>query len=106
MNNGQLIEIFNSYQMNLKNTLFYLGCIFFISVNAQIEKYNSYFTEGNHLFEEKHYLKALTAYLEAYKIDSTNQNINYKIGKCYLHHPSKKHLAEEKTHLKELKRIK
>ncbi len=40
--------------------------------------------EGNYLFLEKNYPKALETYLEAYAIDSNNANVNYKIGMCYL----------------------
>lgn len=46
--------------------------------------------EGNFLFLEKNYPKALETYLEAYAIDSTNANVNFKIGMCYLNSVSDK----------------
>ena len=42
--------------------------------------YNEKFTEGNYLILEENYPQALKVFLEAYQIDSTNSNINYKIG--------------------------
>jgi tetratricopeptide (TPR) repeat protein len=36
---------------------------------------------------------AVQNFEEAYKIDSSNANINYKVGTCYLHVPSKKKKA-------------
>jgi hypothetical protein len=62
---------------------------------AQKNKYKDYFTEGNFLLMEENYLKALEEYKKAYKLDSTNANINFKIGYCYLFHPIEKHLAED-----------
>ena len=57
---------------------------------AQKSKYNKNITEGNYLFLENNYIMALHSYEAAYAIDSTNANINYKIGLCYLNIPSKK----------------
>ena len=50
-------------------------------------------TEGIKLFEEKNYPKALENFLSAYDIDSTNANINYRIGVCYLNSASEKSKA-------------
>ncbi len=55
--------------------------------------YNTKFTEGNYLILEENYPQALKVFLEAYKIDSTNSNINYKIGYCYLKTESSKALS-------------
>ena len=46
--------------------------------------YNQKFTEGNLLILEGNYVQALKNFLWARNIDSTNANINYKIGLCYL----------------------
>ncbi len=61
---------------------------------SQAGDYRKYVSEGNHLLLENLYMKALTQYQFAYKIDSTNAYLNYKIGQCYLKHPNQKHLAE------------
>ncbi|HXU26070.1 MAG TPA: tetratricopeptide repeat protein, partial [Bacteroidia bacterium] len=42
------------------------------------------FTQGNFLFLEKNYDMALQSYKQAYAIDSSNANINYKIGLVYM----------------------
>ncbi len=55
--------------------------------------YNEKFTEGNYLILEENYPQALKVFLEAYQIDSTNSNINYKIGFCYLKTESSKALS-------------
>lgn len=57
--------------------------------------YSKNFTEGNLNLYDFEYLEALKYYMFAYKYDSTNANINYKIGQCYLQHPTQKHLAEK-----------
>ncbi|MGZ3863326.1 MAG: hypothetical protein ACXVPN_07885 [Bacteroidia bacterium] len=51
--------------------------------------------EGNIKLIDEEFMDALKYFLFAYKYDSTNANINYKIGRCYLHHPTQKHLAEK-----------
>jgi tetratricopeptide (TPR) repeat protein len=56
-----------------------------IIVKAQDRSdYRQKFTEGNLLILEGNYVQALKNFLWAYNIDSTNANINYKIGLCYL----------------------
>ena len=52
--------------------------------------YKDNFLQGNQLIEEQNWLMALAFFQEAYKVDSTNANINYKMGVCYLHTPSEK----------------
>ncbi len=66
--------------------LLLLSVLFFnISVKAQDRTlYNSKFSEGNYLILEENYPQALKSFQEAYNIDSTNSNINYKIGFCYI----------------------
>lgn len=56
-----------------------------LSLQAQDKSdYRQKFTEGNLLILEENYVQALKNFLWAYKIDSTNANINFKIGFCYL----------------------
>jgi hypothetical protein len=55
--------------------------------------YKENFVQGNHLIEEKNWLMALAYFQEAYKVDSTNANINYKIGVCFLNTASDKQKA-------------
>ncbi|HET6227816.1 MAG TPA: hypothetical protein VFF27_16145, partial [Bacteroidia bacterium] len=60
---------------------------------SQTKEYREKFTQGNFLVLEQNYLLALDYYLEAYRIDSSNANINYKVGLCYLKTPTQKNLA-------------
>lgn len=60
---------------------------------SQTKEYHEKFTQGNYLVLEQNYLLALDYYLEAYKIDSLNSNINYKVGMCYLKTPTQKDRA-------------
>jgi outer membrane protein OmpA-like peptidoglycan-associated protein len=62
-------------------------------VFSQKAEYLKAFTQGNFLFLEKNYDMALQSYKQAYAYDSTNANINYKIGACYMNLPSKKKKA-------------
>lgn len=55
--------------------------------------YKDNFLQGNQLIEEQNYLMALAYFKEAYKVDSTNANINYKMGVCYLNTASEKQLS-------------
>lgn len=52
--------------------------------------YRQKFSEGNYLILESNFQMALKTFLEAYKIDSTSANINYKIGFCYLNSSTEK----------------
>ncbi|MFN8117174.1 MAG: OmpA family protein [Bacteroidia bacterium] len=64
-------------------------------INAQGKKalYREKIVEGNHLMVEKNYSLALTNFKEAYQIDSSSANINYKLGVCYLQSGSQKYKA-------------
>ncbi len=55
--------------------------------------YREKFTQGNYLLLEQNYTLALNYFLSAYKIDSTNANINYKLGICYLKSAAEKNKA-------------
>ena len=57
--------------------------------------YAKNFEEGNAMLDEYDYMAALQHFLFAYRYDSTNANINYLIGQCYLRHPTHKHYAEQ-----------
>jgi outer membrane protein OmpA-like peptidoglycan-associated protein len=63
------------------------------SAFSQSREYREKFTQGNYLVLEQNYQLALDYYLEAYKIDSSNSNINYKIGMCYLQTATQKNAA-------------
>lgn len=62
--------------------------------NAQSKAdYRQKFTEGNYLILEGNYFQALKNFLEAYQIDSSSSNINYKVGICYLNTVTEKSKA-------------
>jgi len=68
--------------MRLISVSFFLFLI--LGANAQNYTYKEKFVEGNYLVLEENYPKALENFLEAYKLDSLNANINYLIGFCYI----------------------
>ncbi|MBC7864364.1 MAG: PD40 domain-containing protein [Bacteroidia bacterium] len=78
--------------MRNKNYLFVAFILICSSVFAQ--EYKRHFIEGNLLLLEENYSRALTEFQKAYAFDSASANINFKIGFCYLKHPTEKHLAE------------
>ncbi len=57
--------------------------------------YKKNFLEGNLNLGDNEFKEALKYFLYAYKYDSTNANINFKIGFCYLQNNKNKHLAEK-----------
>lgn len=72
--------------------------LLFLTLNFTLKgqeesEYRSKFTEGNYLILEANYSRALRNFLEAYKIDSSSANINFKIGFCYLKTVSEKSKA-------------
>lgn len=81
----------------MRAKLFFL--IFFVCVNnlafSQGSKadYRENFTQGNLLILEQNYPLALKYFQDAYWIDSTNANINYKLGYCYLQSANEKEKA-------------
>lgn len=80
--------------MQKYTTLFFLFILLQLSVNGQDKAgYREKFTEGNYLVLEGNYARALKAFLEAYKMDSSSANINFKIGFCYLKTVSQKNKA-------------
>ncbi|MCE3279403.1 MAG: hypothetical protein K0S44_1594 [Bacteroidetes bacterium] len=81
----------------MKAKLFLFGIFTFIfSLSfSQVNKsdYIENFRQGDLLILEQNYTQALKHFLTAYKFDSTNANINYKIGLCYLKSASEKNKA-------------
>lgn len=74
--------------------LFFSLAIFNISLKAQGKAdYRQKFTEGNYLILEGNYTLALQNFKEAYAIDSTNANINFKVGLCYMKSETEKNKA-------------
>jgi outer membrane protein OmpA-like peptidoglycan-associated protein len=55
--------------------------------------YREKITQGNYLMLENNYVRALRSFKEAYLIDSTSANINYKLGLCYLQSSTEKNKA-------------
>lgn len=79
-------------QKNL--VLFFSLFIFNSSTFAQGKAdYRQKFTEGNYLILEGNYALALQNFKEAYAIDSTNANINFKVGLCYMKSETEKSKA-------------
>ncbi len=76
--------------------LFIIALSSFLYSSSQQNRvsYEGYFREGCILLSEKDYENALIHFENAYKIDSTNANINYQIGCCYLNSQTKKANAE------------
>lgn len=68
-----------------------------LTASAQVDPvpgdYKGNFEQGNRLIEENNWPMALKFFQEAYKVDSTNGNINYKMGLCYLNSFSEKQKA-------------
>lgn len=82
-------------ELGRMRNLFLVAFILLVSVTLYPQKrlYLKSVEEGNYLFMEKNYPMAMQSYEMAYSIDSTNSNINYKIGLCYLNLASKKKKA-------------
>ncbi|MFN6037098.1 MAG: OmpA family protein [Bacteroidota bacterium] len=62
---------------------------------AQHKEYIRLFQEGNNFLEDEDYADALECFLKAYKYDSLNANINFKIGCCYAELPEHKEYGEK-----------
>jgi len=81
----------------MKAKIYLLGlliCIFNTAFSqGNKSDYRENFTQGNLLILEQNYPLALKYFLDAYKIDSTNANINYKLGFCYLQSANEKNKA-------------
>ncbi|MBL7884438.1 MAG: PD40 domain-containing protein, partial [Bacteroidia bacterium] len=80
--------------MQLRLLLFFILCLAKFSF-AQNDKstYREKFSQGDLLILEENYELALKYFKEAYLIDSSNANINYKVGFCYLKSANEKQKA-------------
>ncbi len=78
-----------------KYLIIYVSIIFFqLSAQAQLKsEYHQKFTEGSLLILEGNYVQALKNFTAAYNIDSSNANINFKVGYCYLKTINERSLA-------------
>lgn len=78
-----------------KYTILLLALFCFSALAKAQDKaaYRSKFREGSNLLLEKNYPLALNSFLEAYRIDSSNANINFKVGFCYLKTETQKRKA-------------
>lgn len=80
--------------MQKNTTLFFFLILFSFSLQSQTKAdYRSKFTEGNYLILEGNYARALKVFIEAYNLDSSSANINFKVGFCYLKTISQKSKA-------------
>lgn len=71
--------------MNIYRKVFLILAITVFSVfSKDIKVFKTKFEAAQALFKDSSYSDALPIYLELYKLDSTNANINYKVGVCYL----------------------
>jgi outer membrane protein OmpA-like peptidoglycan-associated protein len=75
--------------------LFFTGLALISTAQSGYNKkeFRQKFIQGNLLILEQFYDTALTTFLELRKMDSTNANVNYKIGYCYLMSGSRKKMA-------------
>ncbi|MES2836399.1 MAG: hypothetical protein V4667_02660 [Bacteroidota bacterium] len=71
---------------NYLSKLFFLLSIICASniAFAQEKSFDKLFEEGDYNLVYENYKNALKAFLQAYELDSTNSNVNYKVGLCYL----------------------
>ncbi len=70
--------------------IFIFSLIINFSIGQTKADYRQQFIEGNRLILEGNYTQALKLFLKAYNIDSSNANIQYKVGFCYLKTPNEK----------------
>ena len=62
-------------------------------LSAQDNTFKQTFTDAEYYILMQDYREALPLYQKLYRIDSTNANINYRLGKCYLNIPGLKSKA-------------
>ncbi len=61
--------------------------------HAQAPMFKQFFNDAEYYFFLQDYKEALPLYQKLYQLDSTNSNIHYKLGMCYLNIPGLKHKA-------------
>ncbi|MBN4065935.1 OmpA family protein [Candidatus Amoebophilus asiaticus] len=78
--------------LKIKIILLFFAIFYFLQIYGQshikdLERVKKLITKGDKLIEKDNpeYLKALAVYGDAFKIDSTNAELNLRIGICYLH---------------------
>ncbi len=79
--------------MNMKKILyFFISSLFVIFAAAFTMKKGpkQKIVQGDTFLASDDYQMALPLYLEAYQMDPTNANVNFKIGVCYLNIPGKR----------------
>lgn len=83
--------------MNKRFSIVLSLVLFFNLAKAQLPSgsYADYFKEGNFLLLEENYDLALKNFIEAYHKDSSNANINFNVGYCYLLSSTQKGKAEK-----------
>jgi hypothetical protein len=69
-----------------------MGC-YTLSYGQNAGAYKKNFALGNGFLQKGNYKQALSSFQEAYKVDSSSANINYKIGMCYIGMPGARVLA-------------
>lgn len=78
-----------------KITFLFVLVLVSVFAKSQNDKktYREKFIQGNYLMLENNYELALKYFKEAFLIDSSSANINYKLGLCYLQSASQKNKA-------------
>jgi hypothetical protein len=80
----------------MKNfTWFCILNVISLGLFSQNKEYIKHFKKGNEYLINQNYIAALECFLSAYKIDSVNANVNFKIASCYSEIPNKKKYAEK-----------
>ncbi len=79
--------------MRHRNLLFFCVLIYGTACAQDKGSYAKDFTLGNSFLSKNNYTQALPVFLRAYNSDSSNANINYKIGWCYIGMAGKKDQA-------------
>ena len=70
----------------MRNFIVFLILIFSISSYSQEvnkKEFKRYFQDAEYFFLFEDYSTALPIYLKLYEMDSTNANVNYRVGICY-----------------------
>lgn len=85
----------NALPIYFNRFLTFIALIFIIAgnSNAQSNMFKQTFTDAEYYFLMQDYREALPLYQKLYRIDSTNANINFRLGQCYLNIPGIKSKA-------------
>jgi outer membrane protein OmpA-like peptidoglycan-associated protein/tetratricopeptide (TPR) repeat protein len=78
------VLILYKIQLKVKN-IFFIICVFSVFISAATPKeFTKKLERADVLYEGGNYADALNLYLDLYTQDSSNSNLCYKIGSCYL----------------------